>query len=201
MWLAPGRRIRPSCGGGQLAHSRGGRWVNRVYLLVIGFAVMTCFGLSSVAAQSARFGLGGGVTLPLREYHTTDNAGWHVLGKVEIDVPESPIDVRVDGMYSRTGQKAPATGNTRLAGGTADLLWRIPTSVPGLSPYVLGGAGAYNVDVNGGSTTKFSWGAGLGASFEVGLFHAFAESRYISIHLPGTALRFVPVTAGLVFGS
>lgn len=175
--------------------------MNRVRQVAVAAAVATVVGVSAGTAQSARVGLGGGVTLPLREYHTTDNAGWHVLGKVEIDVPESPIDVRVDGMYSRTGQKAPSTGNTRLAGGTADLLWRIPTSVPGLRPYVLGGAGAYNVDVNGGSATKFSWGAGLGASLELGLIHAFAESRYISIHLPGTALRFVPVTAGLVFGS
>ena len=175
--------------------------MNRVFCLAMGLGVMTCFGQSSVAAQSARFGLGGGLTLPLREYHTTDNAGWHVLGKVEIDVPESPIDVRVDGMYSRTGQRAPSTGNTRLAGGTADLVWHIPTSMPGLRPYVLAGAGAFNVDVNGGSTTKFAWGAGLGASFAVGGIHAFAESRYVSIHLPGTALRFVPVTAGLSFGS
>jgi Outer membrane protein beta-barrel domain len=174
--------------------------VKRVLLLAVGLGMMTCIGGSSVAAQSAHFGLGGGVTLPIRDYHTTDNAGWHVLGKVEISVPESPLDVRVDGMYSRTGQKAPSTGNTKLAGGTADLVWHIPTSVPGLRPYVLGGAGAYNVDVNGGSTTKFSWGAGLGASFVVGAIHAFAESRYISIHLPGTALRFVPVTAGLSFG-
>lgn len=175
--------------------------VNRVYLWAIGLGVTTCIGRSSVAAQSARFGLGGGVTLPLREYHSTDNAGWHVLGKVEIPIPESPIDVRVDGMYSRTGQKAPSAGNTMLAGGTADVVWHIPTSVPGLKPYVLGGAGAYNVDVSGGSTTKFSWGAGLGASWELGAIHAFAESRYISIHLPGTALRFVPITTGLAFGS
>ena len=175
--------------------------MNRVRQIAAAVAVATVVSVSAGTAQSARFGLGGGVTLPLREYHTTDNAGWHLLGKVEIDIPESPIDVRVDGMYSRTGQKAPSTGNTTLAGGTADLLYHIPTSVPGLRPYVLGGAGAYNVDVNGGSTTKFSWGAGLGASFEVGAIHAFAESRYISIHLPGTALRFVPITAGLVFGS
>jgi len=175
--------------------------MNPVRQVAAAVAVAAVVGVSTGTAQSARIGLGGGLTLPLREYHTTDNAGWHVLGKVEIDVPESPIDARVDGMYSRTNQRAPSTGNTTLAGGTADLVWHIPTSVPGLRPYVLAGAGAYNVDVNGGSTTKFAWGAGLGASFAVGAIHAFAESRYISIHLPGTALRFVPVTAGLSFGS
>jgi len=163
--------------------------------------VATFIGLSGAAAQSAQVGLGGGLTLPLREYHTSDNAGWHVLAKVDIDVPESPIAVRVDAVYSQTTQKSPSTVTTKLAGGTADLVWHIPTAAPGVRPYVLGGAGVYNYNPGGGSTTKFTWGAGLGASIRLSPIRGFVEARYISIHLPGTALRFVPVTAGLSFGS
>ena len=174
------------------------KWIWRS---AVALGVATFYTVSGASAQSAHLGLGGGVTLPLRDYHTTDNAGWHVLGKVDIDVPDSPIDVRVDAMYSQTSQKSPLTGNTKLAGGTANLVWHIPTAAPQVKPYVLAGAGAYNYNPGSGSTTKFTWGAGLGASIGVGPAHAFAEARYVSIHLPGTALRFVPVTAGLSFGS
>src|SRR5690348_18515099 len=116
--------------------------MNRVRQVAVAMAVATVVGVSTGTTQSARFGLGGGLTLPLREYHTTDKAGWHVLGKVEIDIPESPIDARVDGMYSRPNQRAPSTGNTTLAGRTADPVWHIPTSVLGLRRHVLAVAGA-----------------------------------------------------------
>lgn len=175
--------------------------MNRVFQLAIALGVSTFLGVPGGAAQSAHVSLGGGLTLPLRDYHTSDNTGWHVLGKVDIDIPESPIDVRVDAMYSQTSHKAVSGGNTKLVGGTADLLYHISTAAPGVKPYIVGGAGVYNVNAGSGSTTKFTWGAGLGASIGVGSIHAFAEARYISIHLPGTALRFVPVTGGLVFGS
>lgn len=167
----------------------------------VALAVAALVGGSGATAQNVAVGLGGGVTLPLRDYHTTDNAGWHLLGKVDINVPESPIDVRVDAMYSQTSQKSPSTGNTKLAGGTADLVWHIPTAAPGVKPFVVAGAGVYNYNPGGGSTTKFTWAAGLGAAIGVGPIRGFAEARYVSIHLPGTALRFVPVTAGLSFGS
>ncbi|HEV2749608.1 MAG TPA: outer membrane beta-barrel protein [Gemmatimonadales bacterium] len=175
--------------------------MKRVLQSTLSLCVATFIGVSGVVAQSVHVGFGAGLTLPLRDYHESDQAGWHVLGKVDIVVPESPLDVRVDAMYSQTSQRAPSTGTTKLAGGTADLVWHVPTAAPGVKPYVVGGAGVYNYNPGGGSTTKFSWGAGLGASIAVGPIHGFVEARYISIHLPGTAIRFVPVTAGLSFGS
>jgi hypothetical protein len=158
-------------------------------------------GVSPVAAQSARFSLGGGLTMPIRDYKTSDNTGWHLLGKVDIGIPMSPLGVRVDGMYAQTSQKSPATGNTKLAGGTADLVWHVATAIPGLKPYVVGGVGFYNVDAGGGSETTFAWGAGLGTSVGVGPIHGFAEARYMSVHLSGGSVRFVPLSVGVSFGS
>ncbi|PYO72581.1 MAG: porin family protein [Gemmatimonadetes bacterium] len=175
--------------------------MNRVRQLATALAVTTFVALSSATAQSAYFGLGGGVTVPLSDYKDTDNAGWHVLGKVDIHIPMSPVGVRVDAIYSQTSQKAPATGNTKVAGGTVDVVWHIPTTVPGLKPYVVGGGGVFNYNAGGGSTTKFTWAAGLGASIGAGPIHAFAEARYISVQLTPTHLKFVPLTAGLSFGS
>jgi len=175
--------------------------MKRVLPGTLALVVAALAGVSAVAAQSARFGLGGGLTMPIRDYKTTDNTGWHLFGKVDVGIPMSPLDVRVDGMYAQTSKKSPATGNTKLAGGTAALVWSVATAIPGLKPYVVGGVGLYDVNAGGGSETKFAWGAGLGTSIGVGPLHGFAEARYMSVHLSGTSVRFVPVTVGLSFGS
>lgn len=175
--------------------------MNRALALVIACAVLAVASTGTATAQSARFGLGGGLTTPLSDYNTTDNAGWHVLGKIDVAIPLSPLGVRVDGMYAQTSHKSPLTGNTKLAGGTADLVWRIPTAVPGFKPYLVGGGGLYNYNPGGGSTTKFTWGGGLGTAIGVGPVHGFAEARYLSVQLSGATLKFAPITVGLSFGS
>ena len=175
--------------------------MNRVRQLATALSITTLVAVSGAAAQSVRFGLGGGLSIPLSDYKDSDNTGWHVLGKVDIGIPLTPLGVRVDGMYSQTSQKAPLTGNTKLAGGTVNLVWHIPTTLPGLKPYVLGGGGLYNFNPGSGSTSKFTWTAGFGTSIGVGPIHAFAEARYISVQLTPTHLKFVPLTAGLSFGS
>src|SRR6266487_3547383 len=94
----------------------GGGSMKRVLPGTLALVVAALAGVSAVAAQSARFGLGGGLTMPIRDYKTTDNTGWHLFGKVDVGIPMSPLDVRVDGMYAQTSKKSPATGNTKLAG-------------------------------------------------------------------------------------
>ena len=175
--------------------------MNRVLQLGLALVVTALGAASNGAAQSATFGLGGGLTVPLSDYKDVDNAGWHVFGKVDIGIPMSPVGVRVDGMYAQTSHKSPATGNTKLAGGTADLVYGIPTAVPGLKPYLVGGVGMFNYNPGAGSETKFAWGGGLGTTVGVGPIHGFAEVRYISFQLSGASLKFAPLTGGLSFGS
>jgi hypothetical protein len=175
--------------------------MNRILQLTISVAIVSVVAVATVAAQSARFGLGGGLTMPLSDYNTLDNAGWHALGKVEIGIPMTPVSLRVDGMYAQTSRRAPATGSTKLAGGTADLVLRIPIALPGVKPYLVVGGGLFNYNPGSGSTTKFTWGGGFGTSVGVGPIHAFAEARYLNVQLTGAAVRFAPVTVGLSFGS
>ncbi len=146
--------------------------------------VMTAVAGTSVAAQSVRYGLGGGLTMPVSSYSDLSRLG-----------------VRVDGMYAQTSNNAPLIGNTKLAGGTADLVWNVPMAVPGFKPYVVAGAGVFNYNPGGGSVTKFTWGGGLGASVGIGPIHGFGEARYLSIQASGGSLKFIPVTVGLSFGS
>jgi len=162
-------------------------------LLLLGAAV--------AQGQNAHFGLGGGLIVPTGDYNTVDKTGWHVLGKVDIGIPMSPIGVRIDGMYGQTSHRSPLTGNTKLAGGTADAVWHIPTMVPGFKPYLLAGVGMFNWNPGGGSETKFTWGGGIGTSIGVGPMHGFAEGRYMSIQASGGSLKFLPVTVGLSFGA
>ncbi len=163
--------------------------------------VMTAVAGTSVAAQSVRYGLGGGLTMPVSNYSDLSSTGWHLFGKVDIGLPQSPLGVRVDGMYAQTSNNAPLLGSTKLAGGTADLVWNVPMPVPGFKPYVVAGAGVYNYNPGGGSVTKFTWGGGLGTSIGIGPIHGFGEARYLSIQASGGSLKFIPVTVGLSFGS
>ena len=175
--------------------------MNRVLQLALALTVASLACVATALAQSARFGLGGGLISPMSDYKNTDKTGWHLFGKVDIGIPMSPVGVRVDAMYGQTSQKSPLGGNTKLAGGTADLVWKVPTAVPGFKPYVVGGVGLNNVNPGGGSETKFTWGGGLGTSIGVGPIHGFAEARYMSIQFTGGSLKFIPLTVGLSFGS
>lgn len=183
--------------------------MNRVSQLMIAVALASVANIATADAQSASFGLGGGLILPMSDYKNVDKTGWHALGMVEFSIPLSPVSVRADVMYGQTSHKdgvgGPVAGNTKLIGGTADLVWHFPIGVPGLKPYFVGGVGMYNVKAEfppaaSTSATKFTWGLGVGTSVGVGPVHAFVEGRYMSVQASGGSLKFVPVTVGLSFG-
>ncbi len=180
--------------------------MNRVLKLVIAVAVVSVASAATVTAQSASFGLGGGLILPMSDYKNIDKIGWHGLAKVDIGIPMSPVSVRLDALYGQTTHKdigtTPVDGKTTLIGGLANLVYKIPLPAPMVKPYLLGGAGIYNLKVTvpsasiDTSETKFTWDFGVGASF--GAF--FVEARYVSIQESGGSTKFIPVTAGFSFG-
>jgi hypothetical protein len=150
--------------------------------------------------EGIRFGVGGGLTLPMGNYADVDKAGWHVMGLIQFPISQSPIHARFDAMYGQTSRKAPASGNTTLTGATGDLVYHLGNRASTVRPYVVGGLGFYNVDGGGGSDTKFAFGAGGGILFSIGTMHAFLETRYMSIQRSGSSYTFLPVTLGLMFG-
>lgn len=183
--------------------------MNRSFQLVVALGISAGVGVSLAAAQNVRFGIGGGLTMPLSDYKTIDKTGWHALVKADVAIPLSPVGVRVDGLYSQTDHKSPATGNTKLIGGLASVVYKIPTGAPMVKPYILAGAGVFHVKqtfpsqpgTSEFSATKAAFAGGAGLSIGVGPVHAFAEARYASVQTSGSTLPFVPVTAGLSFGS
>src|SRR5689334_17504171 len=119
-------------------HRRRERSMNRVLQLRLAHDLTTVAGTTSSAVQTPSCGRGGGLTMPLSDYSNHDNAGWYVFGKVDFGVPASPVSFRVDGMYAQTTPQSSTLGtSTKLAGGTADIVYHIPLPVPDLKPYLI----------------------------------------------------------------
>jgi len=56
--------------------------------------------------EGFRFGLGLGATLPMGDYGKADKMGINVLGVFETPFANSPLYLRVDGIYSSTSHDA-----------------------------------------------------------------------------------------------
>ena len=152
--------------------------------------------------EGIRFGVGGGVTLPMGTYGDVDKAGYHLLGLIQLPISRSPIHLRFDAMYGQTSHKSGfGSGKTTLTGATADLVYHLGDHMASVRPYILGGLGLYNADFGGGSSqTKLAFGFGGGILFGVGTMHAFLEGRYMSVQTSGNSVSFIPISLGVMFG-
>src|SRR5207247_5412551 len=105
--LAPGKRFTNH--GARPKRERisegGGSVMNRVLQVALAVTVASVARVATMAGQSARFGLGGGLIAPLSTYKDDDKAGWLAGATVEFAIPLSPVGVRVDGLYGETKHK------------------------------------------------------------------------------------------------
>jgi hypothetical protein len=149
--------------------------------------------------EGFRFGLGLGATFPTGNYGSVDKMGLNLLGVFETPLANSPLYLRVDGLYSSTAHDG-ASGNTSILGGTANVLYHFTAPNAQARPYALAGLGIYNVDPGTGSQTKLGIGFGGGVTFNLAGFNAFAEARYLSVQTSGSSTNFIPISVGLMFG-
>lgn len=153
------------------------------------------------ASEGFRFGLGVGATQPLGNYGDFDKMGLNLLGIFETPIANSPLYLRVDGLYSTTAHEGTgASGNTSILGGNASALYHFNAPNAQARPYALAGLGIYNVDFGTDTETKIGLGLGGGVTFGLGGLNAFAEARYVSIKTSGSSTTFIPLTIGLLFG-
>jgi hypothetical protein len=178
-------------------------------LLVSVTAVALVASVAAAARCEAQGGFGtrptagifGGVTFPRGDFSDEVGTGWHAgaLAKIRL---YGPLDLRLDGTYSRFGEKkfdvvdiSIETYGT-IAFGTLNALLNLgPDSAayPGdnsLSPYLLGGAGRYRLDfdaectgacetfVDPGIKTYWGWNVGAGATVPLMRIRTFVEARY-----------------------
>src|SRR3989442_12135625 len=96
------------------------------------------------------------------------------MGLVQIGVPGSPVDIRVEGVYSHTSHDTTKvgvpSGTTKLYGGLASVVYNVgPKTIMGPAELV-GGVGAHHPKgkLGGGlprGATKVTYGGGGGRRF------------------------------------
>lgn len=164
-------------------------------------------GAGSVRAQSITFGVGGGLTFPTGDFDTGAKSGWHGIGHAGYGL-RTGLGIRLDFFYGQNSLDR-ISGNTKLTGGLGSLTYAFK-SAGGAAPYLIGGLGAFNVKQTsnaGGlaftsSATRLALGAGGGVKFRAGSDSKFfVEARYISVQTTQGSTGFLPITAGISFGT
>ena len=152
------------------------------------------------ALKPFQLGVAGGVAQPMSDLSDAAKLGYNATAALGINLPFIPVGLRVDGAYNSFGEKITGAGKLHAISATGNLVWRLP--VPGISPYVIGGAGLYMVgsDLDGASNENhMGWNAGAGINLPLGFLKGFVEARYNRVSTDATAMQFVPVTVGIMF--
>lgn len=174
-------------------------------LAIVALAVTARPAMSQAAAGSLRYGVFGGVVLPMGDYNTADKMGFVGGAGVTYWLAGSGnIGIRGDLSYAQTSHDG-VDGNTKMIGGMASVVYALmPASAPA-RVLITGGLGFYNVkiDVGGvsGSESKLGFGGGAAVAFKLGTgsTRLVVGTRYQSV-TTDPSLNFVPITVGLTFG-
>ncbi|HEX5385930.1 MAG TPA: hypothetical protein VFW66_04450 [Gemmatimonadales bacterium] len=170
------------------------------------------------STSPVKFGIGGGLAVPLGTLNSQDKLGWHGQAYVRFRPSGSPIGFQVDGNYAQLKLEPGIPGfpgKTQIIDGTADIVFTIPTSTETVvKPYLLGGAGIYRLEINPDDeslrnrhVTKFGLNGGAGLDFGNGPVTFFAEGRFHNIfsgtldNIGGTSnASLILATIGVQFG-
>jgi opacity protein-like surface antigen len=178
---------------------------------------------STVSAQAVpsrpiQFGVMGGATLPVSDFKDVLKTGWNAGALLNFGFANSPIGLRVDGLWNQFDFKGNISGpKYRVIDGTADIVFNFgSTSIAKF--YLLGGAGVYNLKItnpnedlsnfNTNSVTKFGLNGGAGLKFNLAGISPFIEARYHYVFLNGSdfenngsnrKLQMIPISVGLTF--
>jgi opacity protein-like surface antigen len=171
-------------------------------------AVLSLAGVGGLSAQQGiRVGIGGGLLMPMGTYKDFDKMGWLIGGDVTYWLSGAPIGIRGDVQYSQTSEKSGVSAHTsKVIGGLAEVVYAFGKQADQIRPYILGGAGYYNVKISAGglsaSESKLGFGGGAGIAFKVGSgsTRVFVEGKFVSVSTTGNSTTFLPIRAGLRFG-
>ena len=158
-------------------------------------ALLAIFVAPVAADAQVRLMAGGGLSTPVGDFGDAAEAGWHLMGGMQLGVPTIPVALRGDGGYHSFGQ-ATAAPSVDMLDGTLSLVFNLPGV--GLVPYLLGGVGAYRITAEGLDAVSDN---GFHAAFGVNIgaigFGGFGEVRFVNINQSVGDARFVTATLGL----
>lgn len=178
----------------------------------ISFAIAAIAALTSATTSSAQsnkavsVGISAGAAIPVGDFGDLYSTGFNVTGSLMFRSYGSPLGIRVDGMYNRLSVKDDVVGvpfdNVSITSANANLVYNLQGT--GITPYLIGGAGAYWMkghgdNFDGDTESKLGLNGGVGAAFQLSGFNTFIEARYHHIFTDERATQFIPVTFGIAF--
>jgi hypothetical protein len=163
-------------------------------------AAAVAIALAAAAPAHAQLGfrLGAGPSWPSGDISGHVDPGFNVLAGVALGMPLIPIGLRADLLYNHLVD--PDGGAFRTFSLSGNGVLRMPMGP--LSPYLIGGLGFYNsvfTDHDDSASNNFGANIGAGAQLTLFGFGGFVEARLHHLFNEGAAVRFVPVTLGVIF--
>jgi hypothetical protein len=155
------------------------------------------------AQNPVQLGIAGGLSLPTSDLSDLTDMGFNGTITVGMTPALIPLGIRIDGAINQFSIKDDiGDGTVRFLSVTGNLVYKIPGAT--VSPYLIGGAGLYNANVDvppfgSESENKFGWNVGGGINMPLSGFSTFIEARYNQVQTDGEALKFIPITFGILF--
>jgi opacity protein-like surface antigen len=183
--------------------------MRRTLLALVAVGMLAVVPAPTLSAQGLRWGVSGGLLMPMGDYNDLDKPGWIVGGGATYFLTGGMLAIRGDVSYGQTKHDGAFTGDTKIAGGMASVVYALAPSTASARPFVTGGLGFYNVKVeftgtgaSSESETKVGFGAGAGVAIKAGTggMRIIIASRFTSISTSGSSTTFLPITVGLSFG-
>lgn len=180
--------------------------MKKIFAGAVVFAAMFV-GTSAAMAQSsssARFGVSGGLVLPIGDLGTQFGTGFNIMGHASITPSAFPLVLRGDvGILTLSGKTVTGgisgtTSSRTLFTVNGNAIYNFESSKDAtFVPYVIGGAGIYSGTQSFG--THFGINAGGGVTFKLAGFDAFAEGRFHNVFGDGGSKRLIPISFGIMF--
>lgn len=174
--------------------------MKRTLLAVVGVGCLAMVAVPQVSAQGLRWGVNAGLLMPVGDYADLDKMGWIVGGGATYWLTGGALGIRGDVSYGATKRDV-GSGDTKIVGGMASLVYGLGSSTASARPFVTGGLGFYSVDFGAASESKLAFGVGAGVMFKLGTggMRGVIATRFTSVSLD-PALTFLPIVVGLTFG-
>jgi hypothetical protein len=169
---------------------------------VIATALLAVAAINDPAEAQRRtsFGLAAGATVPVGDLGDGTSTGFHVLGTLSVSgTASTPLGLRVDGMFnSLSGKSEGPDVNVWTVNG--NLVYAFPGGLTA-TPYILGGAGWYNLKADGADegSNEIGINGGIGARFALSGFSTFAEVRFHNVFTDNNSAQMIPITFGILF--
>ena len=176
--------------------------MSRNFVVATALLAVACAVASTPAEAQRRtsLGLAAGASLPVGDLGDATSIGYHALGTLSISgTASTPLGFRIDGMFnSLSGKSQGPDVNIWTVNG--NLVYAFPGGLTA-TPYLIGGAGWYNLKAEEADegTNEFGINGGVGARSALSGFSTFAEVRFHNVFTDESSARLIPITFGIMF--